>query len=546
MPKRSDSSCRSTDLATGESLDAIIVGAGFSGLFMLHKLRSMGFSAKVLEAAAGVGGTWYWNSYPGARCDVPSVEYSYQFSQDLQQDWNWTERYASQPEILSYLEHVADRFDLRCDVILNTRVSGAKFDEQSNRWKVTTEEGRVADARFLIMATGALSTIFYPDIPGRESFKGQSAHTGAWPREGLDFQDKRVGVIGTGSSGVQCIPVIAEMAEHLTVFQRTPAYSVPAGNYALDPEWLTEFKKNYSVLRKRNEATMGGFGSDHPVSTELALAVSEAERERRYQRRWQDIGGLLFLGAYADLLTDPAANQTAAEFVRGKIRETVIDPDVAERLTPTTMIGCKRLCTDTNYYETYNRPNVSLVDIKNSPISEITETGLRIGEDAYELDCIVFATGFDAMTGALLNIDIRGRGGALLSDKWADGPVNYLGVGTAGFPNLFTVVGPGNPSVLTNMVCTIEHHVGWIAECIEHLRSNSVNAIEVLPAAELDWVSQVNAIADSTLFPTCNSWYLGANIPGKPRVFMPYLGLPPYRKKCAEVAADGYPGFEIS
>ncbi|NCF74328.1 MAG: NAD(P)-binding domain-containing protein [Gammaproteobacteria bacterium] len=546
MSTKSDSNSETAGATTQESLDAVIVGAGFSGLFMLHKLRGMGLSAKVYEAGDGIGGTWYWNSYPGARCDIQSVEYSYQFSEDLQQDWDWSERYASQPEILSYLEHVADRFDLRRDVVLNTKVKSAEFDEKSSRWKVTSADGRVADAQFLIMATGALSTIFYPDIPGRETFKGQSAHTGAWPLEGLDFQDKRVGVIGTGSSGIQCIPIIAEQAEHLTVFQRSPAYSVPAGNHDLDPDWLVEFKNDYSGLRKRNEATMGGFGSDHPINNELAMEVSEKEREDQYQHRWQNVGGLLFLGAYADLLTDPAANQTAAEFVRQKIRETVIDPDVAERLTPTTMIGCKRLCTDTNYYETYNRPNVSLVDIKNSPIEEITETGLRVGENSYDLDCIVFATGFDAMTGAISNVDIRGKDGVRLTDKWADGPVNYLGVGTAGFPNLFTIVGPGNPSVLTNMVCTIEHHVGWVAECIEYLRANSFSAIEVTPAAELDWVAEVNAIAESTLFPTCNSWYLGANIPGKPRVFMPYLGLPPYREKCAEVAQSGYSGFVLT
>ena len=546
MAVRSDSSSNAVGRSVGETLDAVIVGAGFSGLFMLHKLRGLGLSTKVYEAGDGIGGTWYWNSYPGARCDVQSVEYSYQFSEELQQEWNWSERYAAQPEILRYLEHVADRFDLRRDIQLGTRVQQAEFDEAVGRWRVGTDDNVIADAQFLIMATGALSSVYFPDVQGRDSFKGEWAHTGVWPREGMDFTNKRVGVIGTGSSGIQCIPLIAEQAKHLTVFQRTPAYSVPAGNHDLDPHWLADFKEGYSEFRKRNDATMGGFGCDHPVNEQLALQVSDDDRQRQYEHRWHDVGGLLFLGAYADLLTDPAANQTAAEFVRNKIRETVDDPAVAELLLPETMVGCKRLCTDTNYYQTYNRPSVSLVDVKSSPIEAITETGLRTAKGTYDLDCIVFATGFDAMTGALSNIEIRGRGGRLFSEKWADGPINYLGVGTAGFPNLFTIVGPGNPSVLTNMVTTIEHHVGWVAECIDYLRIHSAKTIEVTPAAEIGWVAEVNAIADGTLFPTCNSWYLGANIPGKPRVFMPYLGLPPYRKKCAEVAASGYMGFILS
>jgi len=546
MAVRSDSSAETAGQSVGETLDAVIVGAGFSGLYMLHKLRGLGLSAKVYEAGDGIGGTWYWNSYPGARCDVQSVEYSYQFSEELQQEWNWSERYAAQPEILRYLEHVADRFDLRRDIQLNTRVQQAEFDENAGRWRIRTDDSATTDAQFLIMATGALSSVYFPDIPGRASFKGEWAHTGIWPREGMDFTTKRVGVIGTGSSGIQCIPLIAEQAKHLTVFQRTPAYSVPAGNHNLDPQWLADFKKGYSEFRIRNNATMGGFGCDHPVSDLLALQVPDDDRQGQYEHRWHAVGGLLFLGAYADLLIDPAANQTAAEFVRNKIRETVDDPAVAALLSPETMVGCKRLCTDTDYYQTYNRPNVSLVDVQSSPIEAITETGLRTAEGTYDLDCIVFATGFDAMTGALSKIEIKGRGGRLFSDKWADGPINYLGVGTAGFPNLFTIVGPGNPSVLTNMVATIEHHVGWVAECIDYLRSNAAKTIEVTPAAEVEWVAEVNAIADSTLFPTCNSWYLGANIPGKPRVFMPYLGMPPYREKCTEVAANGYTGFVVS
>jgi len=531
---------------TKKQLDAVIVGAGFSGMFMLHKMRGLGLAAKVIDAADGIGGTWYWNSYPGARCDIQSVEYSYRFSDEVQQEWNWSERYAAQPEILRYLEHIADRFDLRRDIQLGTRVQTAEYDEEACRWRVGTDDGGTIEAQFLIMATGGLSAPYVPDIPGQELFKGQSVHTGIWPRDGVDFAGKRVGVIGTGSSGIQCIPLIAEQAEHLTVFQRTPAYSVPAGNHSLDPDWLIDFKKGYSEFRIKNDATMGGFGCEHPINDQLALEVSEEERQRQYEHRWHDVGGLLFLGAYADLLTDPAANQTAAEFVRNKIRDAVDDPDVAELLCPTTMIGCKRLCTDTNYYQTYNRSNVSLVDLNASPIEAITETGLRTAQDSYELDCIVFATGFDAMTGAISRIEVKGRGGRRLSDKWADGPVNYLGVGTAGFPNLFTIVGPGNPSVLTNMVSTIEHHVGWVAECVDYMRSNSKRSIEVTPDAEVDWVAQVNAIADATIFPTCNSWYLGANIPGKPRVFMPYLGLPPYREKCAEVVADGYSGFDLT
>jgi cation diffusion facilitator CzcD-associated flavoprotein CzcO len=546
MKSSTQPSCLDDSPRDVQYLDVVIVGAGFSGLYMLHKLRALELDVKVFDAASGVGGTWFWNCYPGARCDVQSVEYSYRFSDELQQEWNWTERYASQPEILRYLNHVADRFELRRDIQLDTNVVSVHFNDASGDWSVSTSDGTVVRSRFIVMATGALSKPFIPSFPGRDRFRGLSVHTGQWPQDGVDVSGKRVGVIGTGSSGVQCVPIIAQSAEHLTLFQRTPTYSAPAGNHPLTEEALAKIKADYAGLRERNDATMGGYGADHPIDAESALSVSAEDMQRRYEYRWNDVGGLLFLGAYEDLLTNPEANKTAADFIRAKIRTIVSDPSVADRLMPSTLVGCKRLCTDTDYYQTFNRPNVSLVDVSSAPIEEITESGIRTSAGNFELDVIVYATGFDAMTGALTNIDVKGRNGLALREKWREGPINYLGVGTAGFPNLFTVVGPGNPSVLTNMVASIEHHVEWISGCIDHMNNEGLTSIEVTPDAERDWVDQVNALAEPTIFPTCNSWYLGANIPGKPRVFMPYLGLPPYREKCADVAAGGYEGFALA
>ena len=523
--------------------DAVVVGAGFAGLYMLHRLRRAGFSVRVFEAGGDVGGTWYWNRYPGARCDVESMEYSYGFDENLQQEWEWTERYAGQPEILRYANHVADRFDLRRDIVFGARVEQALFDAAAECWRIRTNTGERTRAQFCIMATGCLSTANLPDFPGRDSFAGAAYHTGRWPHQDVDFGGQRVGVVGTGSSAVQAIPVIAAEAEHLTVFQRTPNYSVPARNGPIDPQLVRDIKAEYPAFRARNYRMPAGFGSKTPQNDAPADADDEAAREANYAARWQR-GGFGFLGAYNDLLVNRDANETAAEFVRQRIRETVRDPKTAALLCPDNVIGCKRPCLDTGYFETYNRPNVRLVDVRRHPIERITPNGIVVAGEEHRLDSIVFATGFDAMTGAVLRVDIRGRGGLRLKDKWNAGPRTYLGLGTAGFPNLFFISGPGSPSVLTNMICSIEQHVAWIGDCVERLRRSNAATIEATPAAEEAWVAHVNAVAGATLYPTCNSWYLGKNIPGKPQVFMPLVGFPPYVDKCDAVAAGGYEGFK--
>jgi cyclohexanone monooxygenase len=526
--------------------DVVVVGAGFAGLYMLHRLREAGFSARVLEAGGGVGGTWYWNRYPGARCDVPSLEYSYGFDDDLQQDWEWTERYASQPEILRYLDHVADRFDLRRDIHLNTRVTGAAFDEAGATWTVITEAGETLTSRFVVAATGCLSAANMPDIPGRDSFRGPTYHTGRWPHDGVDFTGRRVAVIGTGSSAVQSIPIIAEQAAGLTVFQRTATYSVPAHNGPLAPGHQSEVKARYAAVRAANRQAMAGFGALSTLGPPRhAMAeVGEDERQELLDARWEQ-GGLGFVAVFTDALTSPEANEVAADYVRAKIRGIVHDPEVADRLSPTQVIGCKRLCVDTGYYETFNRPDVRLVDISDGGIEAITPTGVRAHGEDHDVDAIVFATGFDAMTGALARIRFEGVGGRTLAEAWSEGPKTYLGLAVAGFPNLFLITGPGSPSVLTNMVTSIEHHVEWITACLEHLRAGGQERVEAAAGAVERWVAYVNSVAGLTLFPTCNSWYLGANIPGKPRVFMPLPGFPPYEAMCANVAAQGYDGFLI-
>ena len=521
--------------------DACVIGAGFAGLYMLYRLRNLGLKVRVLEAGAGVGGTWFWNRYPGARCDVDSMEYSYQFSEELQQEWTWSERFAAQPEILRYLNHVADRFDLRPHISLNCRVSGARFDESAQRWRIVSNAGEFT-AQFCVMATGCLSAANLPQIDGRESFQGNSYHTGQWPQDGVDFSGQRVGIIGTGSSAVQSIPLVAEQAEQLTVFQRTATYSVPARNRSLSAEEIAEVKTNYPAFRARN--WQEPFGVSFQAGETSALDHDEQSRMQEYENRWQN-GGLRFLGAFNDILLDEKSNDTAAEFVRRKIRDIVKNPQTAEALMPKQLIGCKRLCLDTNYYETFNRPNVTLVDLQQTPIEAITPTGVRTSTHDYELDSLVFATGFDAMTGALDKIDIRGRNDLALKDKWRDGPMTYLGLSVAGFPNLFTVSGPGSPSVLSNMVPTIEQHVEWIADCIDYLRNHGHATIEAKECYEQQWVKHVNDVAESTLYPGCSSWYLGANVPGKPRVFMPYVGVPPYVEKCRQVVRDGYVGFDF-
>ena len=527
-------------------VDAVVVGAGFAGLAMLNKLRKQGLSVRVIEAGSGVGGTWYWNRYPGARVDIESIEYSYQFSEELQQEWEWTERYSPQGEVLKYLNHVADRFDLRRDIQFNTRVTSATFDEAAHRWTVTTDKGENISAAWCIMATGCLSQPNMPKFKGADSFKGAIYHTGNWPHEGVDFTGKRVGIIGTGSSAVQSIPEIAKQAKHLTVFQRTATYSVPAVNAPIDPALVRQIKADYAGFRKRNNETMVAAYARFAIGDKSALEVSAEERNRIYEDAWK-VGGIMFLYAsFTDVLIDKAANDTASEFIRGKIRSIVKDPETANLLSPNTVAGCKRLCADTGYYETYNRDNVKLVDVKSAPIEVLTPTGLRTANAEFEFDAIVFATGFDAMTGSLNRINIRGKADLPLKEKWEAGPRTYLGLTTVGFPNMFMISGPGSPSVLTNMVPSIEQHVNWIADCIRDLRAHGVASIEAKQQAEDAWVDHVNEVANATLFPSCNSWYLGANIPGKPRVFMPYLGFPAYVEKCNQVMAAGYEGFALN
>jgi cyclohexanone monooxygenase len=527
----------------GADFDVAVVGAGFAGLYMLYRLRAMGFSVRVLEQGHGVGGTWYWNRYPGARCDVESLEYSYQFSPELQQEWHWSERYAAQPELLRYAEHVAERFDLSRDIVLNTRVAALTFDDAGNRWRIETADGAQLSATHVVMATGCLSVPNKPKFAGMETFAGRSYHTGTWPHETVDFTGQRVGMIGTGSSAVQSIPIIATQAKHLTVFQRTPSYAIPARNAPLDREVERAVKADYAGFRALSKTRRNGL---HCATSEIyATTASDAERKRTYQVKW-DRGGLCYTGSFMDILLDKNANDTAAEFVRERIRRMVHDPATAELLCPQTVLGCKRLCIDTGYYETFNRENVKLVDVRNAPIDAITPQGLIAGGKAYDFDSLIYATGFDAMTGALTAVDIQGAGGARLRDTWAEGPRTYLGLSVAGFPNLFAITGPGSPSVLTNMLPTIEQHVEWIADCLAFLRTRGFDRIEATPEAEAAWVAHVNEIADRTLFPTCNSWYLGANVPGKPRVFMPYIGFPPYVAKCNEVTANGYEGFALS
>ena len=514
-------------------------------MYMLHKLRSQGMTARVFEAGSGVGGTWYWNRYPGARCDVESLEYSYQFDEALQQEWKWSERYAPQPEILRYAEHVAARFGLKDGIQFNTRVEAAAYDEAAGRWRVKTSDGAETSAQFLVLATGCLSSAKLPEIEGRDSFAGERYHTGRWPHHAVDFTGKRVGVIGTGSSAIQSIPLIAREAKSLVVFQRTPTYTVPARNSPIDPAYEARIKSDYAGFRARNSRMINAFSSNYPRSEIPALSVGVEQRWQAFEERWRR-GGLPFLGAFGDLMLNGEANAAAAEFVREKIRGIVKDPATAARLTPRQTIGCKRLCVDTDYYATFNRPNVRLVDLGEAPIEAITPAGVRCGGVEHALDCLVFATGFDAMTGPLLAIDIRGRAGLALRDKWRDGPRSYLGLGSAGFPNLFFITGPGSPSVLTNMMVSIEQHVNWIAGCLDWMRLHRHSRIEASVVAEVEWGKHVNAVADRTLYPTCNSWYLGANVPGKPRVFMPLIGFPPYVEKCSEVAARGYEGFELS
>ncbi len=538
-----------SDSGERSAFDVVVVGAGMAGLYLLKRLRDQGMSAVALEAADDVGGTWYWNRYPGARCDVPSLDYSFSWDPELEQEWEWSEKYATQPEILRYLQHVADKHDLRRDIRFETRVAAARWDDEAQRWRIGTEGGDELVAQHYVMATGCLSVPKDADIPGADRFSGPTYYTGRWPHEGVDFTGRRVAVIGTGSSAIQSIPIIAAQAEQLTVFQRTANFSVPAHNGPTDADKRAQYEADPAAYREA--ARWSAVGVPIEPSEISALAVSDEERDAAYERGWQE-GGLFGLSSkFNDLLVNPVANDTAAEFVRNKIRSIVDDPVTAETLCPNTFpLSTKRLCVDTDYYATYNRDNVRLVDLRETPIETITERGIDIagtgGTEHLEFDDIVFAVGFDAMTGPIVSVDIEGRNGVSLKEKWADGPQTYLGLTSVGFPNLFMITGPGSPSVLSNMVVSIEQHVEWVTETIERMRKDGFTTIEPTPTAEAGWGQHVNDCADITLFPQAASWYMGANVPGKPRVFLPYVGgVDNYRDTCDRVTAEGFLGFRL-
>ncbi len=527
--------------------DVIVVGAGLAGLYALHKLRGLGYSVKVFEAGDGVGGTWFWNRYPGARCDVESMEYSYSFDPELEQEWDWPDKYAKQSDILKYVNYVAERFDLMRDIQLETRIKSAVFNTDTNLWNIETDAGETTSAQFCIMAVGNLSTPRVPDFKGIESFQGDWYHSGLWPNDGVNFSGKRVGIIGTGSTGIQIIPHVAQQAKHLTVFQRTANYSLPARNGPLSNEDRSAHKAKYRHLREQAYFTPFGIAG-YPPPTKGAVEATPEEREEKYHQKWAEGGTISYLFSYNDLLLSEDSNKTASDFVRDRIREIVNDPETAETLCPNDHpIGTKRICLDSGYYETFNRDNISLVNVRKAPVEEITPAGLRTTESEYELDAIIFATGFDAMTGAILEMDVRTSDGFAMKEKWKDGPRTYLGIMVAGFPNMFVITGPGSPGVKSQMILSIEQHTDWIADCLENMRAKGLSRADAQPDAEDKWVQHVNEVADSTLYPQANSWYVGANIPGKPRVFMPYVGgVEAYKKICDSVAAEDYDGINLS
>ncbi|WP_149374413.1 NAD(P)/FAD-dependent oxidoreductase [Mycolicibacterium sp. P9-64] len=531
-----------TGAVQSATVDAVVIGAGFSGLCVLKRLRDNGLRVRVFEAGDDVGGTWYWNRYPGAKCDVESIYYSYSFDRDLEQDWNWTHRYAAQPEILAYLQHVADRFALREHVTFGTTVTAAAWDADDRTWTVRCDGGEVVRCTYLIAATGCISAAQTPNLPGLTDFAGEVVHTARWPDAGLGLTGRRVAVVGTGSTGIQVIPTIAKQAAHVTVFQRTPHFSAPARNRPLADDEVRQVKKDYPAIRAR--CRVNPAGTEMTKSVTPAASLTEQQRHSLLREKWLR-GGPAIIAVFADVLIDEEANDVVASYFRAQIAAVVEDPTVAELLTPSGYpIGAKRICVDSDYYETYNRPNVSLVSIRNTPIERITGHGIVVDGVEHRADVIVFATGFDAITGSLNRIEIRGRDGVLLRDKWADGPRTYLGVATAGFPNLFMITGPGSPSVLVNMVTAIEHHVEFIADLLTYCRRHEITVIEPSQDAERDWVHRVNAAADQTLYPRAASWYQGANIPGKPRVFMPFVGgMGVYREICDGVIERGYEGF---
>jgi cyclohexanone monooxygenase len=525
--------------------DAVVIGAGFAGLYMLHRLRLLGRRAHVFEAGDGVGGTWFWNCYPGARCDVDSMQYSYSWSPELQQEWKWTERYPAQAEILRYINHVADRFDLRRDISLNSKVSGGQWLADEQRWLVRTEQGQEATCNILITATGCLSESRLPAIEGLDGFKGRTYHTGRWPKEPVDFSGLRVGVMGTGSSGIQAIPQLAKQAKELYVFQRTPNFSVPAWNGPIDPAHQQDWLSNYPKYREQARNTRSGIMYEY--GTQSALEMSDEARAEEMERRWRK-GGTNFAHSFNDTFINRQSNELLSDFVRGKIRQLVQNPGVAEKLLPHDHgIGTKRICVDTGYYQTYNLPNVKLVDLRSTPIERFDDSAAITRESRYELDAMVFATGYDAVTGALERLNLVGEQGKTFKQLWQSGPTSYLGLMTAGFPNLFTITGPGSPSILTNVIVSIEQHVEWIADCLAYMDQHGHTRIDPQQAAQDQWVKHVQEVANGTLFVSANSWYMGANIPGKPRVFLPYIGgFSTYASHCQEVVKKGYEGFNFS
>lgn len=530
-----------------EEVDAVVVGAGFAGLYMLHVLRDkMKLETRSFDSAEDVGGTWYWNRYPGARCDIPSYDYSYSFSEEIQQEWSWSEKYAGQPEILEYLGFVADKLDLRKNINFNTKVVSSKYNEDSERWTISTDKGHTVVCKYYISGVGALSTATIPQYPGHDSFEGKVYATSTWPHEGVDFRGKTVGIIGTGASAIQAIPLIAKEARHLTVFQRTPNYATPLQNKATDPKEAKAIKSNYKQYRELAKSSIAGVY--FPDMKESIFQDSPEERSRHLQKCIDNGGFSLWLGSYGDILFDEKANEIVAEFVRDKISERITNPDIAKLLTPDYLYGTKRQPCETNYFETYNRSNVSLIDIKSSPIKMITNKGLTLSNDSsFEFDILIYSTGFDAFTGPLFNLNVVGRNRARLKDHWKNGPRTNLGIMSHGYPNFFMITGPQSPSVLFNMPLGIEQHVEWIANVIRHMELNNLSSIEPSYEQEEIWRKIVEDTANATQYPKTETWYTGANIPGKPRSFMVYLGGgPAYKEICDDVEKNNYQGFSFT
>jgi cyclohexanone monooxygenase len=530
-----------------EEFEMIIIGAGFTGMYMLIKARELGFKVKVLEAGGGVGGTWYWNRYPGARCDVESIEYSYSFSEELQQEWDWPERYSAQPDILAYQNHVADKFQLHSDIRFNCRMEAAHYNEADELWDLTTDDGTKYRCRYLVAATGPLSTPIKPQFDGMDEFEGDSYHTGEWPHEGVDFTGKRVAVIGTGSSGVQSIPLIAAQAKTLDVYQRTPAYAIPARNRPLSDEERARVKANYTALRVEARSRRFPLGASYPAGTS-AITEQTPEEVQANLGKWWDVGGLQYMLSYPELVFDAPTNQAAADYFRSRVADMITDSAMRDKLLPQGIVGGKRLCVDTDYYKTYNRDNVALIDVNDTPIERLTCTGIQATDMERAYDAIVFATGYDGLTGTLSKFDIRGRGNVHLGEAWHESPRTYLGMQVSGFPNFFIPAsGVGTPAAFTNLLVSIEHQVGWLSDCLAYMKNTGKTTIEAEPEAEQQWVRQVHETAETSLFLQANSWYLGANVPGKPRIFMPFAGgFPAYVDICAEVADRGYEGFQLS